>query len=185
MCGQHWGQDPHPALCHPHQHQRSPGHWTCRSSREGCKGDYPNIASIFHKPFFLLARTFNISNKMSKKWQLMRLSHFQLTLQLLAIIWYHATTTQCLNIRRPRTRSACWLKIRSPHLFIVLVIFQRHWKDGVQDAKWILPTMGDLTYKRRNTVNYCSSLYWDVVIKDNVVKLIHTRWPQLQKYKCR
>ena len=62
----------------------------------------------------------------------------------------------------------------------MLVIFQRHWKDGVQDAKWILPTMGDLTYKRRNTVNYCSSLYWDVVIKDNVVKLIHTRWTQMR-----
>ena len=52
---------------------------------------------------------------------------------------------------------------------------QIHWKEGIKDKSWILPKSGDLTFKRKDQVNYCSSVNWDVVIKDNVVKLLHIR----------
>ena len=52
---------------------------------------------------------------------------------------------------------------------------QIYWKEGIKDKSWILPKSGDLTFKRKDQVNYCSSVNWDVVIKDNVVKLLHIR----------
>ena len=53
---------------------------------------------------------------------------------------------------------------------------QLYWKEGIKDKRWILPKSGDLTFKRRDQVNYCSSVNWDVVIKDNVIKLLHSRY---------
>ena len=38
-------------------------------------------------------------------------------------------------------------------------------------CEWLVPTPRDLTYSRQGHVNYCSSMYWDVNIKDSVVKL--------------
>ena len=54
-------------------------------------------------------------------------------------------------------------------------VSQIFWKEGIKDKTWILPKSGDLTFKRKDQVNYCSSVNWDVVIKDNVVKLLHIR----------
>ena len=58
---------------------------------------------------------------------------------------------------------------------ICYCVSQIRWKEGIKDKSWILPKSGDLTFKRKDQVNYCSSVNWDVVIKDNVVKLLHIR----------
>ena len=57
---------------------------------------------------------------------------------------------------------------------------QLYWKEGIKDKSWILPKSGDLTFKRKDQVNYCSSVNWDVVIKDNVVKLLHIRYKDIK-----
>ena len=49
-------------------------------------------------------------------------------------------------------------------------------KEGLKDPRWLLPQPGDLTYKRKEQKKFCSSLNWDVIIKNNVVKLIHSRY---------
>lgn len=50
-----------------------------------------------------------------------------------------------------------------------------YWRELVQDeeSRWLVPTPTDLTYHSKGHVNYCSSPNWDVVIKDNVVKIKH------------
>ena len=49
---------------------------------------------------------------------------------------------------------------------ILYCALQIHWKEGIKDKSWILPKSGDLTFKRKDQVNYCSSVNWDVVMKN-------------------
>ena len=69
----------------------------------------------------------------------------------------------------------CCSCIVGQHQHLNATALQLYWKEGIKDKRWILPKSGDLTFKRRDQVNYCSSVNWDVVIKDNVVKLLHIR----------
>ena len=61
------------------------------------------------------------------------------------------------------------------HVDLAERVSKTFWKDAIIRADWLLPTPLDLTYTRRAHVNYCSSTFWDVNIKDSVVKLRHIR----------
>ena len=62
------------------------------------------------------------------------------------------------------------------HVDLAERVSKTFWKDAIIRADWLLPTPLDLTYTRRAHVNYCSSTFWDVNIKDSVVKLRHIRY---------
>ena len=63
------------------------------------------------------------------------------------------------------------------HVDLAERVSKTFWKDSIIRPDWLLPTPHDLTYTRRSHVNYCSSTFWDVNIKDSVVKLRHIRYP--------
>ena len=61
----------------------------------------------------------------------------------------------------------------SGHVDLVDRVMKRYWKESMNNSKWLVPTLLDLTFHNRGKVNYCSSSNWEVEIKDNVVTLRH------------
>ena len=59
------------------------------------------------------------------------------------------------------------------HVDLADKVSKRYWKESMDNSKWLVPTMTDLTFHNRGQVNYCSSSNWEVEIKNNVVTLRH------------
>ena len=61
----------------------------------------------------------------------------------------------------------------SGHLDLADRVTKMYWKERMDNSKWLIPTMTDLTFHSKGQVNYCSSPNWEVDIKDTVVTLRH------------
>ena len=61
----------------------------------------------------------------------------------------------------------------SGHVDLADRVSKKYWRESMDNSKWLIPTLTDLTFHSRGQVNYCSSSNWEVDIKDTVVTLRH------------
>ena len=61
----------------------------------------------------------------------------------------------------------------SGHIDLADRVSKLYWKERMDNSRWLIPTLTDLTFHSKGQVNYCSSSNWEVDIKDTVVTLKH------------